>query len=204
MFVVVHVVTTVADGYTTIGLTDAVIPFVSPYRPVWLGLGAIAFDLLLRSLRRACCASGSATASGAHVHWLAYASWPIALVHAFGTGSDARLGWMRGVGVGCLAVVALAALRPRRHWLPAAHVVRGRGCSGAACRSRSSLVPAGRAPRLGQRAGTPTSLLASRAGSHTEADRTRGRSATALPFVRRARRNRVTQTHGCDGPRRRS
>ena len=46
-FVAVHVVTTVADGYAPIGLRDAFIPFVSPYRPVWLGLGAVAFDLLL-------------------------------------------------------------------------------------------------------------------------------------------------------------
>ena len=42
-----HVVTTVADGYAPIALLDAVVPFVSPYRPLWLGLGAVAFDLLL-------------------------------------------------------------------------------------------------------------------------------------------------------------
>jgi methionine sulfoxide reductase heme-binding subunit len=47
MFVVAHVVTTVADSYTAIRWRDAVIPFVSVYRPLWLGLGAIAFDLLL-------------------------------------------------------------------------------------------------------------------------------------------------------------
>ena len=45
--VVVHVVTTVADGYVPIGFADAVIPFRSPYRPLWVGLGAVAFDLLL-------------------------------------------------------------------------------------------------------------------------------------------------------------
>src|SRR5512140_2341216 len=46
VFVVLHVVTTVADGYAPVRLTDAVIPFASRYRPVWLGLGAVAFDLL--------------------------------------------------------------------------------------------------------------------------------------------------------------
>ena len=45
-FVVVHVVTTILDGYTPIGLRDAVVPFVASYRPFWLGLGAVAFDLL--------------------------------------------------------------------------------------------------------------------------------------------------------------
>ena len=47
VFIVVHVVTTVLDGYAPIRLVDAVVPFVSAYRPVWLGLGAVAFDLLL-------------------------------------------------------------------------------------------------------------------------------------------------------------
>jgi hypothetical protein len=28
------------------------------------------------------------------VHWLAYLSWPVALTHALGTGSDARTGWL--------------------------------------------------------------------------------------------------------------
>src|ERR1051326_3871970 len=46
-FVVVHVVTTVADRFAPIGFTDGLIPFLSPYRPIWLGLGTIAFDLLL-------------------------------------------------------------------------------------------------------------------------------------------------------------
>ncbi len=46
-FLGVHVVTTLADSYTPIGWKDAVVPFLSPYRPFWLGLGALALDLLL-------------------------------------------------------------------------------------------------------------------------------------------------------------
>ena len=40
-------ITTVADGYAPISLLNAVVPFTSRYRPIWLGLGAVAFDLLL-------------------------------------------------------------------------------------------------------------------------------------------------------------
>ena len=47
VMVVVHVITTVADGFAPIGFQDAIIPFLSPYRPLWLGLGALSFDLLL-------------------------------------------------------------------------------------------------------------------------------------------------------------
>ena len=43
-FTVVHVLTTVLDSFVSIPLPDAFIPFISSYRPFWLGLGAISFD----------------------------------------------------------------------------------------------------------------------------------------------------------------
>ena len=43
----VHIVTTVLDPFASIHLVDAVVPFVSTYRPFWLGLGAFASDLLI-------------------------------------------------------------------------------------------------------------------------------------------------------------
>ena len=111
VFIVLHVITTVADGYAPISLLSAVVPFTSPYRPVWLGLGAVAFDLLLAltitSLLRARIGYGRWRA----LHWLAYASWPIALVHGLGTGTDARVTWMQVLTVACVAGVAVAVLR---------------------------------------------------------------------------------------------
>ena len=46
-FLAVHIVTSVLDPFAAIRLIDAVVPFVSAYRPVWLGLGAVASDLLI-------------------------------------------------------------------------------------------------------------------------------------------------------------
>src|ERR1700760_3940158 len=43
----IHIVTSVLDGFAPIRLFDARIPFVTPYRPLWMGLGTLAFDLLL-------------------------------------------------------------------------------------------------------------------------------------------------------------
>jgi len=45
-FTVVHVLTTVLDSFVAIPLQDAFIPFISSYRPIWLGLGAIALTAL--------------------------------------------------------------------------------------------------------------------------------------------------------------
>src|SRR4029077_11914691 len=46
-FLLAHILTAVLDSFAPISLTDAIIPFGGSYRPFWLGLGAIAFDLLL-------------------------------------------------------------------------------------------------------------------------------------------------------------
>ena len=46
-FLAVHILALVLDPVAPIRLIDAVVPFVSAYRPVWLGLGAIASDLLI-------------------------------------------------------------------------------------------------------------------------------------------------------------
>lgn len=46
-FLAVHILASVLDPFAPIRLIDAVVPFVSAYRPVWLGLGAIASNLLI-------------------------------------------------------------------------------------------------------------------------------------------------------------
>jgi DMSO/TMAO reductase YedYZ heme-binding membrane subunit len=71
-------------------------------------LGAISLDLLLAvfvsSLLRARMRPGVWRA----VHWLAYLSWPVALAHTFGMGTDAGEGWVVALGATCVAAVAVA------------------------------------------------------------------------------------------------
>lgn len=164
-FVVVHVLTTVADGYTPIGLKDAVIPFVSPYRPIWLGLGAIAFDLLVALVVTSLLQNRIGYRAWRYVHWLAYASWPVAVVHALGTGTDARLGWMRAIGGACVALVALAVLARSVLTPDGSTAVRGGAALAALVVPLAVIVwyESGPAQRgWARRAGTPASLLASR------------------------------------------
>jgi sulfoxide reductase heme-binding subunit YedZ len=104
----IHIVTTVADGYVPISYLDAFIPFLTPYRPLWIGLGALAFDMLLAvgitsGLRRRI---GVRAWRG--VHYLAYACWPIAVLHGLGSGTDARLPIMVLIEVVCIASVVSA------------------------------------------------------------------------------------------------
>jgi sulfoxide reductase heme-binding subunit YedZ len=108
-FVMAHVLTTVLDSYAPIGLASAVIPFISPYRPLWLSLGAVAFDLLLALIVTSLLRAWLPYQAWRAVHWMAYASWPIALWHGLGTGTDSRLTWLLGLDAVCVLIVAAAA-----------------------------------------------------------------------------------------------
>ena len=43
------------------------------------------------------------------VHWLAYAAWPVALLHGIGSGTDSAAMWMLPIQAGCVAAVLGAA-----------------------------------------------------------------------------------------------
>jgi methionine sulfoxide reductase heme-binding subunit len=105
----VHVLTTVTDSYTRIGLTAAVLPFSSGYRTFWLGLGAVAFDLLLAVLLTSLLRDRLPYRAWRAVHWAGYACWPVALWHGLGTGTDSRLPWLLALDALCVAAVTGAA-----------------------------------------------------------------------------------------------
>ncbi|HEY6355655.1 MAG TPA: ferric reductase-like transmembrane domain-containing protein [Solirubrobacteraceae bacterium] len=107
-FLAVHVATSVVDTYTPIRLIDAVIPFASAYRPVWLGLGAVALDLLIAVALTSVLRRQFGHRAWRATHWLAYACWPVALVHGLGTGSDVQSSWMLTLTAACVLVVLVA------------------------------------------------------------------------------------------------
>ena len=108
VFLAVHIVTAVLDTFVSIKLVDAVVPFVGSYRPFWLGLGAVAFDLLIALVLTSIARRFVGHRTWRATHWLAYACWPIALLHTLGTGSDVKSTWMLGISLACLAVVLVA------------------------------------------------------------------------------------------------
>jgi len=105
VFLGVHVTTTVLDGYVPIGLIDVFLPFHSPYRPIYVGLGALGFDLLLAVLVSSALRHRIGYGSWRFVHWLAYLCWPIALIHSLGSGTDTQLPVVLGVEAVCTVTV---------------------------------------------------------------------------------------------------
>jgi signal transduction histidine kinase len=104
--IIVHIVTTVLDPFAPIGFASAVIPFSSPYRPLWLSLGTIAFDMLLALILTSLFRPWLPYSVWRGVHWLAYACWPVALWHGLGTGTDSKLSWLLALDAVCVVVVA--------------------------------------------------------------------------------------------------
>jgi DMSO/TMAO reductase YedYZ heme-binding membrane subunit len=107
-FVGLHIVTTVSDGYVPIGFVDAFLPLHSPYRPVWIGLGALTFDLLLAVLVTSALRHRIRYPTWRFVHWLAYLCWPIAMFHALGSGSDSSLPVVLAIDAVCALSVLLS------------------------------------------------------------------------------------------------
>jgi sulfoxide reductase heme-binding subunit YedZ len=105
-FLVIHVATSVLDGFVSIRWIDAIVPFDAAYRPLWLGLGAVACDLVIALIATSLLRRRLGYRAWRATHWLAYASWPVAVLHSVGTGSDAGKTWMLAVLVGCGIVMA--------------------------------------------------------------------------------------------------
>ena len=107
-FLAVHILTAVADSYVSISPLATVIPLASAYKPLWLGLGAVSVDLgiavVVTSLLRARIGRRTWRA----VHWLAYACWPVAVLHSIGTGPDLRSGLPLWLTLASVAAVLAA------------------------------------------------------------------------------------------------
>ncbi len=171
-FTAVHVVTTITDAFAPIGWIDAFVPFLTPYRPFWLGMGTLAFDLLLALTITSFLRRHIGVRAWRLVHWLAYASWPVALLHSLGTGSDARTGWLAALGVlsGLLVFAAvLWRVWDARDALP---LVRAGATVGGVAVLIGLLVWARGGPLekgWAAKAGTPSSLLGHRGTAATVA-----------------------------------
>ena len=110
VFLAIHVVTAVLDSFAPIRLANAIVPFGGSYRPLWVGLGAVSFDLLLALVVTSLLKARLGVRAWRVVHWAAYACWPLALLHSLGTGSDVRPGWMLWLGAACTVAMAIAVL----------------------------------------------------------------------------------------------
>lgn len=156
---VAHIGAAILDSYAPIGIIDVFVPFHTPYRPLWVGFGTIAFDLLLALVVTSLLRSRLGYRAWRVVHWAAYASWPTAVLHGLGTGTDTKARWVLALTGGCVVAV-LAALAVRVS--AAGPLGRRVGVGGLALAALGLLAWVGLGPlqpNWARAAGTPANLL---------------------------------------------
>jgi len=103
-----HVTTAVVDEYVDIRWWQVLLPVGATYRPLWLGLGTVAFDLVLVVVATSLLRARLPHRAWRTLHVSAYACWALSVAHGLGIGTDAGSPWARRTGLVCVAAVALA------------------------------------------------------------------------------------------------
>jgi hypothetical protein len=162
LMLTIHIVTTLLDPFPKIAFLSAFVPFATNYRPLWMGFGAVAADLLIALVITSLVRRRLGYTAWRNVHWAAYACWPVAILHGLGTGSDTKATWMLVLTLGSVAAVLIAlTARVARAGTPAnARLgVTAAGTIGALALG-VFLVQGPLADGWARRAGTPRSVVA--------------------------------------------
>jgi sulfoxide reductase heme-binding subunit YedZ len=108
VFLAVHVGTAIVDPYAAVGVVQVVLPLPSNGYAFWLGLGALSLDVVAAVIVTSLLRQRLSRRVWKTVHWVSYASWPLAFAHSLGIGTDAASTWFLAVAVTCTAAIAVA------------------------------------------------------------------------------------------------
>ena len=105
-----HMVLLFFDPYAQLRLVDFVVPFLGAYRPVWLGLGTLAFDILVVVIITGVLRHRIGVRTFRAVHFATYLLWPVALAHGLGNGTDTGHRWFQLFAASCALLVAISVM----------------------------------------------------------------------------------------------
>lgn len=162
-FLTVHVLTAVLDPFAKLGLTDALIPFSSWYRPLWLGFGVVAAEITAALAITSLLRKHIGYRLWRFLHWFSYAAWPLGVLHALGTGTDVRTVWFLWIQAACVFGVWLGLVFwrlsfgwPLHRW---PRLAAAAGCSLVVVGAAIWMLNGPLAADWAQVAGTPIALL---------------------------------------------
>lgn len=110
LLVVLHMGLLFLDPYAKLRLIDFAVPFLGSFRPVWQGLGTVAFDLLVVVVITSLLRRRLGLRVFRAIHWSTYLLWPIALAHSLGNGTDAHRIWFLAFAGVCTLTVAASVI----------------------------------------------------------------------------------------------
>jgi methionine sulfoxide reductase heme-binding subunit len=134
-FLAVHIFVLTADRYLPFSVAQILVPFIAPYRPLWVGIGIIAFYLTLLVTVTFYLRKQIGKKAFRVIHYTSLVAYFAAVVHALMAGTDSSLTAMRLLYMSTSAVVVFLTV----YWLVKLWVSR----SGA---SKPLPIPSSRTP----------------------------------------------------------
>jgi sulfoxide reductase heme-binding subunit YedZ len=114
-FVAIHIVTIALDSWLPFTLASLVVPFTTRYRPLWVGLGVAAAELLLALAVTNHYRRRLSYRFWRRAHYLNFAVWIAVTLHGVGSGTDRSSPWLLALfAAATTAVTAGAVVRIRR------------------------------------------------------------------------------------------
>jgi methionine sulfoxide reductase heme-binding subunit len=97
-FVVLHIVTVAIDSYLPFSIWSLAIPFIATYRPIWIGLGIVAAELLLAlAITNHYRSTTLSYRTWRRWHYVNFAVWTAATFHSIGSGTDRSTTWLLAI-----------------------------------------------------------------------------------------------------------
>lgn len=90
-FLGVHIVVLTADKYLPFSIAQIFVPFLSPYRPLWVGIGILAFYLLLLVTITFYLRKWIGMKTFRYIHYTSLIAYLGAVIHALLSGTDSSL-----------------------------------------------------------------------------------------------------------------
>jgi methionine sulfoxide reductase heme-binding subunit len=107
-FVALHIVTVAIDSWLPFTLQSLIVPFTTKYRPIWVGLGVAAAELLAALAITNHYRRRMTYGTWRRAHYLNFAVWTAAVLHGLGSGTDRSAPWSLAVYGTTVSAVAAA------------------------------------------------------------------------------------------------
>jgi methionine sulfoxide reductase heme-binding subunit len=115
LLVIIHMALLLFDTYYTYTISNLLIPFTGPYRPIWTGLGTIAMFLLIAITLSFSFRKLIGQKAWRLLHYMSYVTFALSTVHALFAGTDGTSTGMRlMLGIFCTVVFVLFTVRIRQ------------------------------------------------------------------------------------------
>jgi sulfoxide reductase heme-binding subunit YedZ len=104
----IHGVALVLDSTVHIGIAGLLVPGFVPYRPVWVGVGVVAAELMVLVYASFSQRKRIGVKNWRRLHWATYGIFAAMVVHGIMAGTDTTQPWALGMYLGAIGAVVTA------------------------------------------------------------------------------------------------